>query len=204
MLTLTGLGIGCGILYMSVAYLIHLRKSKKDQAFAIMNMPGYNIGTFTMPFAQSFMGPTGVIVTSLFDAGNAFICLGGSYGIASMVQDGCGFSPKRLLKALFSSVPFVCYLTVVFLNLVSIPIPSPVVSFAGVVGNANAFCAMLMIGVGFRLSGDRSQIGAIVKILSLRYFKGKTQMEVAEEIGISQAQVSRIEKGAIDSIKREL
>ena len=42
------------------------------------------------------------------------------------------------------------------------------------------------------------------KILSMRYLKGKTQMEVAEEIGISQAQVSRIEKGAIDSIKREL
>ncbi|MBR1532973.1 MAG: RNA polymerase sporulation sigma factor SigG [Ruminococcus sp.] len=42
------------------------------------------------------------------------------------------------------------------------------------------------------------------KILNLRYFRGKTQMEVAEEIGISQAQVSRIEKGAIDSIKREL
>ena len=42
------------------------------------------------------------------------------------------------------------------------------------------------------------------KILSLRYLRGKTQMEVAEEIGISQAQVSRIEKAAIDSIKREL
>ena len=42
------------------------------------------------------------------------------------------------------------------------------------------------------------------KILALRYFKGKTQMEVADEIGISQAQVSRIEKAAIDSIKREL
>lgn len=42
------------------------------------------------------------------------------------------------------------------------------------------------------------------KILSLRYFGGKTQMEVAEEIGISQAQVSRIEKAAISSIKREL
>ena len=42
------------------------------------------------------------------------------------------------------------------------------------------------------------------KILSLRYFSGKTQMEVAEEIGISQAQVSRIEKGAINSIKKEL
>jgi RNA polymerase sporulation-specific sigma factor len=42
------------------------------------------------------------------------------------------------------------------------------------------------------------------RILGLRYFKGKTQMEVADEIGISQAQVSRIEKAAIDSIKREL
>ncbi|MBQ1978095.1 MAG: RNA polymerase sporulation sigma factor SigG [Ruminococcus sp.] len=41
------------------------------------------------------------------------------------------------------------------------------------------------------------------RILTLRFFKGKTQMEVAEEIGISQAQVSRIEKGALDTIKRE-
>ena len=38
-------------------------------------------------------------------------------------------------------------------------------------------------------------------ILSLRFFKGKTQMEVAQEIGISQAQVSRLEKGALDQIK---
>lgn len=42
------------------------------------------------------------------------------------------------------------------------------------------------------------------KILSLRFFKGKTQMEVAGEIGISQAQVSRLEKGALDKIKGNL
>lgn len=39
------------------------------------------------------------------------------------------------------------------------------------------------------------------KILSLRFFVGKTQMEVAGEIGISQAQVSRLEKGALQKIK---
>ena len=38
-------------------------------------------------------------------------------------------------------------------------------------------------------------------ILSLRFLHGKTQMEVAEEIGISQAQVSRLEKGAVQKIK---
>lgn len=39
------------------------------------------------------------------------------------------------------------------------------------------------------------------QILSLRFMSGKTQMEVADEIGISQAQVSRLEKGAISKIK---
>lgn len=40
------------------------------------------------------------------------------------------------------------------------------------------------------------------RILSLRFFDGKTQMEVATEIGISQAQVSRLEKNAISQIKK--
>lgn len=39
------------------------------------------------------------------------------------------------------------------------------------------------------------------RILSMRFMKGMTQTEVAQEIGISQAQVSRLEKGAIDFIK---
>ena len=42
------------------------------------------------------------------------------------------------------------------------------------------------------------------KILSMRFFQGKTQMEVSAEIGISQAQVSRLEKGALNKIKEEL
>lgn len=41
-------------------------------------------------------------------------------------------------------------------------------------------------------------------ILSLRFFKGKTQMEVADEIGISQAQVSRLEKAAIRRLKKNI
>lgn len=39
-------------------------------------------------------------------------------------------------------------------------------------------------------------------IVNLRYYRGKTQMEIAEEIGISQAQVSRIEKGAIEKLRK--
>lgn len=41
-------------------------------------------------------------------------------------------------------------------------------------------------------------------IIELRFLEGKTQMEVAEEVGISQAQVSRLEKGAMERIKGQL
>ena len=42
------------------------------------------------------------------------------------------------------------------------------------------------------------------KILSMRFFQGKTQMEVSNEIGISQAQVSRLEKNALRQIRKEM
>ena len=42
------------------------------------------------------------------------------------------------------------------------------------------------------------------RILSLRFYEGKTQMEVSAEVGISQAQVSRLEKGAINTIKKNI
>ena len=42
------------------------------------------------------------------------------------------------------------------------------------------------------------------RILSLRFWEGKTQMEVSAEVGISQAQVSRLEKGAINTIRKNL
>jgi RNA polymerase sporulation-specific sigma factor len=42
------------------------------------------------------------------------------------------------------------------------------------------------------------------KILTMRFFQGKTQMEVSSEVGISQAQVSRLEKNAIEQIRKSL
>ena len=51
----------------------------------------------------------------------------------------------------------------------------------------------------FQALGSREK-----QILSLRFYDGKTQMEVANHLGISQAQVSRLEKGAIVSMRRSV
>ena len=55
------------------------------------------------------------------------------------------------------------------------------------------------------LADDMRRLGEREKrILSLRFFEGRTQMEVADLVGISQAQVSRLEKGAIGQIKNAI
>ena len=41
-------------------------------------------------------------------------------------------------------------------------------------------------------------------IINLRFYKGRTQMEVAKELGISQAQVSRLEKSALGHMKKNM
>ena len=173
LLVLLFLGLGCGVIYIILGFLLNRRNSREQQAFDILNLPGYNIGCFAMPFAQSFLGPMGVIATSLFDSGNAFVCLGGSFGVASSVKDGRGFDFRRVLRALSRSVPFITYLTMVVLNLLHIRLPGMVVECAGIIGGANSFMAMFMIGVGFKLAlGDREQLGKIVRLLAVRYGVG--------------------------------
>ena len=169
MLLLSVLGMGGGVLYILAAMVLNRRGGKDQQAFSVVNTAGYNVGTFAMPFAAGFLGPVGVQATSIFDVGNAFIVFGGSYGVARGAKEGGKMDIARILKAPFRSVPFLTYLTMVILNLNGWNLPKPVMELAGIIGNANAFLAMLMIGVGFRLSGDRSQLGRILKILIVRF-----------------------------------
>lgn len=169
LLFISFLGLMGGVIYVVSMYVLNLRNSRDEMAFDIVNTPGYNIGNFTMPFVQSFLGPIGVLTVSLFDVGNAMVCLGGSYSVASILKSGGKFDVKKIANKLVRSVPFDTYVIMLVLGLLKIHVPEFVTTFAGTIGGGNAFLAMLMIGVGFKLSGDWSQIGHMAKILTVRY-----------------------------------
>ena len=169
MLTIAALGLGCGIVYILMACVFTSYKNKEDRAFTVLNLPGYNIGLFAMPFISGFLGPMGVVTTSLFDTGNAMVCLGGAYGVAQGIKSGSKFSVWLILKALLTSVPFMTYVIMITLNLTGIRLPAPVLQFADVIRGASTFVAMLMIGVGLRLKVSKHQLGSVVKIVFLRY-----------------------------------
>lgn len=61
----------------------------------------------------------------------------------------------------------------------------------------NSWLLNLSLSEGLKRLNEREK-----HILNLRFFEGKTQMEVADEIGISQAQVSRLEKSALKNMKK--
>ena len=169
MLSLALMAIGAGLIYVITGYFLNRKKGREEQAFSMLNLCGYNIGTFVIPFAQSFLGSLGVVAVSIFDTGNAVMCLGGAFALACMVKDGSGFDLKRIGKALIKSVPFMAYMIMLSLNLLKVQLPEFVLSVAQIGSNANAFMAMLMIGVGFKLEGKKEQISTIAKILLFRY-----------------------------------
>lgn len=168
LVTLALVGLGAAALPAALGFLLN-RGNRGRQAMEMVNLGGYNIGNFTLPFVQSFLGSAGVIATSLFDVGNAAVCLGGAYSLAVLVKEGNGFSLKRLLLALLKSIPFLCYVIMTVLGLLDLRLPGPVLSWVGILSNANTFLAMLMIGVGLRLQFDRTQIGRVVRLLAVRY-----------------------------------
>ena len=65
--------------------------------------------------------------------------------------------------------------------------------------NDDAWLNNIAISEAIKKLGDRER-----RILLLRFYSGKTQTEVSEEIGISQAQVSRLEKHALEKIKKQM
>ncbi len=165
------IGFIYGVILMAAGYILNRRRDSGDKAFAVLNMSGVNVSNFVLPFAQGFLGPEGVLAVSLFDVGNGVICLGGAYSVAGMIQEKQKrFSLMPVLRSLGKSVPLVTYVIMFALCLLRVRLPGPVVDLAGIIGSANAFLAMLMLGVGFQI--DKSRIPEVLRILVPRYLIG--------------------------------
>ena len=169
MLSLTLIGFLFASLGSLSGYLLNLRGTKEDRAFSMINYSSYNIGNFTMPFVQRFLGPTGIIVTSLFDVGNAVVCLGGAAAVANVVRKGGKLSVGKLLRAMGRSVSFLTYVTMTVLTVCHITLPATLLQWVSIPANANVFLSMLMIGVGFSSVQDPSQWRAIRRFFLGRY-----------------------------------
>ena len=169
-LIFVAIGLILNLLCVGFGFLAGRSRGRLWQAYYMINLAGFNIGSFTLPFVQTFLGPAGVVAVCLFDTGNSIMCTGGTYALAAQVADaGERHGMGAFLKKLFSSVPLDTYLVMLTLSMLHIRMPLLVNTFASTVGAANAFLAMLVIGVGFEWRMKRHEVTETVITLLFRY-----------------------------------
>lgn len=171
LLVLVLIGFVCNVLLLSAGFFIARKRNNETKVFYMINSPGYNIGCFTLPYVQSFLGPVGIVATCLFDAGNSVICTGGSY-VAASNAIGITTGLKNTFKRLFSSIPFDVYVLLLVAALCGYHLPGRLIIMTSIIGNANPFIAMLIIGMMLEININRSQLKDVYKVLALRYGAG--------------------------------
>ena len=174
LLAAVALGLSGNCVMLFVALMLTRRETLAAKIFYIFSLAGYNIGCFTLPFAQAFLTPFAVVALCMFDVGNSIMCTGMTYALtASCIGYADGhkdrFSMKSIAEKLLHSAPFVVYISMLSLSLVGVQFPKSVYTFTDIVGAANPFLSMLMIGMMFEIRLDKQAMGYVKELFSVRY-----------------------------------
>lgn len=163
-------GFGTSTILMLVGMAATRKKAPEEKVMYLFNLNTYNIGNFAIPFLTGLLSTDGFAALCLFDIGVAIYLYGIDYRLAEAVKGGKSrFSLKFLLKKIFTSPITDMYLLMILLAALHLRLPEPVLKLASVMGNANAFLAMLSIGILFELKLDRKNLREMVKFFALRY-----------------------------------
>lgn len=164
------LGLIYGLILCGTGAWMSRGMSDRDRSTYIINCAGYNIGSFSTPFVQSFLPPLGTVATCVFDAGNAIISTGGASAFSSAVlgSDGEKFSVFGTLKKLLSNVCIDTYLGMYILGVIGITLPGWFLDLIRPAANANIFLAMFMLGLMFHVELKKEYLMKIVQILGVR------------------------------------
>ena len=172
MFIIVGIGFICAFMPILLMYLTTGRVEKRLRAYRMLNIGGYNIGCFSLPLVQAFFGNTGVVAACMFDTGNAIMMTGGAYAMTSTLLRTCGEERESVgdvLLKFVKSLPFDAYMMMILLAALGVKIPSVVFTLTRPAGQANAFVAMLMIGMMFEPAGDRALLRETARELVWRY-----------------------------------
>lgn len=168
---IVGIGFLCALTPMVLMYLATRGVDTRLRAYRMLNIGGYNIGCFSLPLIEAFFGGTGVVAACMFDTGNAVMMTGGSYAMTStLLKTGGGTreSARDILLKFLRSVPFDTYMALFAMAALNIPVPQIVFDMTRPAGQANAFIAMMMIGMMFEPAGDRTLLAETAREIGWR------------------------------------
>lgn len=156
--------------FMLSAFLVS--KDPEVLVFTMINMGGYNIGNFVLPFMQSVLSPQAFLALCLFDMINALFCFGGAYSFALWVNrkgfTAVPISGRKILKDIAGSVTFYFCFAAVLLSVLHLQLPEVILHPVKSIGAANTFLCMLVIGATLTFKMSLKDLRKIFLVMALR------------------------------------
>ena len=164
------IGFGYNLLLLAAGWLFSMRRDGETRALYVLNVPGYNIGNFALPFVQGFLPASATLSLCMFDAGNNPMGTGISYSAAASLSGSDGrLSLRDIVRKLFHSPPFLAYFIMLVLYLPGIRLPEAFFDMCALFGQGNTFLAMFALGLIFEWHLPREDIREVCRILGIRY-----------------------------------
>ncbi|MCI1833171.1 MAG: permease [Bifidobacterium sp.] len=199
LLLISGFSLIAAAIVPTLIFVLTQHRRVSDRAFLMLNSSGFNIGCFSFPIIQTFIGPAGLVPAAMFDVGNSVMVAAGtnvmtrtllhiqpdtdSRDLRDNAAPTLAYSrPKdrqarrlarrsmmvTVAKGFASSASFDTYVLMIVLMLLNVPIPHIVASVCQPFYAANAFCAMLMVGMLTDLPSSRHDVSGVLQVLLYR------------------------------------
>ena len=171
MLLIAGLGLLTNIIFL--VWGLFLSRNIADtqwRDFVRLNVGGYSVGPFAVPYVQSFFPTTGLMATCMFDVGNGGMAGGGTFAViaGTRVKTTLWRTVKVIASKLVRSGPLVTFAFVGLMSVLDMRLPEGVITSTAVGAHANTFLCMIMIGESINLSVTFKDLLYILKILAVR------------------------------------
>ncbi len=167
----SGLAVGliANILLLVLGQVLTKNRSLNERLIFIFSANCFNIGNFAIPFLSGLISADGFAAICVFDISVAIMCYGANVAIANSIKGNDGkIKIGPVVKKICTSPVFITYVSLIFLSLLNIKLPSLILDLTLVVGNSNAFLAMLCIGILFQFKLNKDQWKIVGKLLGLR------------------------------------
>lgn len=172
MLGVAALGLLSNLVLLAWALFLTRGIGDRDRRdFMRLNLGGYSVGPFALPYVQAFYPTTGLITTCMFDVGNVLMSGGGTYAVIAGTRVRMPFikTIASIIGKLLRSGPLVTFAFVGILSAFSLRLPDAVITCTSVAAQANTFLCMIMIGESINLSMNAVKFGIIARMLAQRW-----------------------------------
>lgn len=172
MLLIAGLGLLTNLIFF--VWGLILTRNVTDpiwRDFVRINIGGYSVGPFAVPYVQSFFPTTGLLATCMFDVGNCVMAGGGTFAIiaSTRVKTTIWRTVKVIAAKLVHSGPLMTFAFVGLMSILDLRLPDAVIASTSIGAKANTFLCMIMIGESISFSMAPGKMGKLVSLLAKRW-----------------------------------